>query len=280
MAKKDPGTELAKPSAGAMALAKDRPQWLAEKGSEMKGVAELQQVVRPSFVKMVQKMSNEELTERFGVGALVLTPEMVLLTRGGEENPPVAFCPILFYIEYCKWAPITLKGSEPMIVDRTFDPKHPVALKTQSSATWSEPHPKHPNDPKFNYRYCQHLNYIIKLTDEQFISTDPVLVSFVKTSFGAGARLGKLIMSRKADIFTGQYTLSTRDKENAQGKFKVMVAENHPTEPWIGGEMYDELAKMHDEIRDALEKRRLETQYDDEVVEEAVFEQTNSTGSY
>jgi hypothetical protein len=256
--------------AGGMVVTQERPAWLADP-TETKGTEGLSRIVRPSFVKLIQKMSNDDLVQKYGVGAIILSPDDILLTGGGEQHAPAKFVPILYYPEWCKWSANALKGIEPMIVERTFDMKSPVAMKSQSAVTWSEPHPNHPQDPKMNYRYCEHANFIVKLTDEDLLHTDPVLISFVKTSYKTGSRLGKLALARHAPLFACQYNLSSRDQENQQGKFKVFTVENHPTEPWAPESLYNDLAKMHDDFYELLQKRQLETQYDEEATQDADF---------
>ncbi len=273
-----PKTEIAKKQTSEVAVSVPRPEHLAKYEGKATGTEGLGRIVRPSFCKIVQKMSNDELTEKYGVGAIILTPDMVLLTTGREGAKPASFAPVLFYTEYCKWSANALKGQEPMIVERSFDPKSHVALKSQSSATWSEPHPQHVSDPKFNYRYCEHANFIIKLTDPEFMDTDPVLLSFYKTSYQAGQRLGKLCLARKAPVFAGQYVLSTRDKENSQGTFKVYTVDNHP-DPWTDPFLCEELEKMHDDFYKLQSNRELDTQYDEEQFVEAAATEVGS-GSY
>jgi hypothetical protein len=143
-------------------IEKSRPSYLAELTPEelKQGTEDLGRLIRPSFVKIVQAMTASEVKKQFGEGAIILSPDLI-----GLANPEtkISFVPIVQYTEYCKWAPLALKGSEPMIAERSFDPRSPVAIKSQSPSTWSEPHPKDPANPKMRYRYQEHTNYIIKL---------------------------------------------------------------------------------------------------------------------
>lgn len=251
-----------------------RPSYLAEVPDEesKKGTEDLGRIVRPSFVKIVQGMSATELKKAFGEGAIVLTPDQLLLAAPDEKTP---FIPIVFYTEYCKWAPIGLKGVETMIPERSFDPKSPVALKAQSPATWSEKHPKYPNEEKMNYRYQEHLNFILKLADPTFAAIPPVLISFARSNYQAGQTLGRLALRRKAPLYSQQFLLGTKEKPNQKGgggTYRVYTIEDDSEQMWANESNYAITSMLHDEFFELIQSRRLQAEYDNEEHPDAVTE--------
>lgn len=243
-----------------IAKTEDRPSFLQE--SAPVGTDGLASKVRPSFVKIVQKQSNDEMIDLFGTGSIILSPDMELVCRADEL---ATFVPLFYYVEYCKWAPLALKGQEPMIVERTFDPKHPVAIRSQSPATWKEDHPSHPGNPKYQYHYREHLNFIIKLTDEEHLHREPVLLSFSKTNYSVGQRLAKLVLQRRASIFAGKYDLGVRVRESAENAWRVYTIDNSQGGSWVSDKAeYDSYAAAHEYYKELQKSRDLDVSYDDE----------------
>ena len=260
MAKKN---EIAVPTqSGDIATLGDKPAFLADK--QMVGLEGVSRIVRPSMIRIVQKNSSDELTERFAAGSIILMPDSMLL---GDPETPVEFVPIMFFQEYCKWSPMKLKGIEPMIKERTFDPNSSTARKAQNPETWSESHPQHPGDEKFNYRYVEHLNFLVKLAGEAFRHLDPVLVSFAKTNYTVGQRLGKLMMARQASIFAGKYVLGTRTRDGQETSWKVYTVDNAG---WNNDEdVYNQCAAIHDQAVELIKSKQIDLNYDEEIVAEA-----------
>lgn len=268
--------------AGELQPVADRPSFLGEV-VDRTGTEGLGRIVRPSFLKIVQKQSADELLAKYPIGSIILTPDMIPVTDGGVESA-ARIIPIMFYTEYCKWAPMALKGIEPMIVARSFDPNSEVGVKSASPATWTEkhPNPQYANDPKFNYRYCEHLNYIVKLVDDDLMQTDPVLLSFVKTNYSVGQRLAKLALARKAQLFAGVYEIGTRTRENASNSWKVFTIENCSVTPWVASEeMFARLKELHLFYLDLMKSQMLRTEYDpDAVGGEDASASRSETGTY
>lgn len=261
--------ELTPTAKGLLAQLPEKPAFLAELDNRQ-GTEGLSRVVRPSFVKIVQKQSSDELLAKYAPGTIILTPDNIPLTNPSVEGSAARFVPLMFYTEYCKWSSILLKGVEPMIVERSFDPQSSVAIKSQSQATWSERHPSYPNDDKYNYRYCEHLNYIIKLVEPDLMETDPVLISFVRTGYTVGQRLAKLILSRKAPLYAGVYKLSSRVKEGQGNTWRIYSVENNDAAPWVDDpELFAAFKAAHEQFHEFVRQRILATDYDADVVQEA-----------
>lgn len=263
---------------GGLQVQDNRPTWLGDVNREAKGLEGLSKVVRPSTLKIVQKNSSDELTEKFSVGSMILLPEQLLLA---DKDSNIIIVPILYYREFIKWAPIALKNVEAAIQGRTFDENSEIGKKARNPALWSEKHPQHPDDKKYNYRYVEHLNFIVKTVSPELIDLDPFVVSFAKTNYVTGTRFAKLALSRKAPLFAGQYSLGTRVREGAENSWRINTIENHIEQPWLSDEsLYNACAQLHDDFVALREKQALETQYDQEDVVDAEIVSAGDTGQY
>jgi hypothetical protein len=276
MAKKNEVAVVTPPT--DIAIRDSRPAFLSTTivGAGTEGLAN---IVRPSFVKIVQKNSSDELLDKFGIGAIILTPDMLQLA---PPEGTLSFVPILHFVEFCKWSPMKLRNTEPMIVERSFDRNSSVAKKATNSKLWREDHPHHVGDKDYSYRYVEHLNFLIKPSDPESRHLDPMLVSFCKTGYSAGQRLGKLILNRKADIYACQFSLGTRTREGAENKWKVFTVENHE-QPWVTDEdVFNQCKDLHDFAFELLRKKQLDMNYEADVVDDAdvVDGEVVGTGQY
>lgn len=245
----------------------DRPTFLVEQ-TDREGTEGLKKIVRPSMVKIVQKMSADELLSQFGMGSMILTPDQLLLSKFGEENG-FPFVPILHWIEWCKWTSIRLKGQESMIKERTLDDRHPLAKLCQNEATWVEMHPQYPNDPKYAYRNCEHLNFLVQLWDPDLRHMDPVLVSFVRSNHSMGRRLGKMILNRQASIYAGVYRLFTKNKKGTETDYPAFGVANNSDDlgAWVDSpEAFKALQERHHYFADLYRNDGFEAGYDEAVV--------------
>ncbi len=264
-------TELTK-SAG-----QERPAFLTT-NTPVLGTEGMAEKVRPSFMKIVQKQSSDQLIELFGSGSIILTPDNELVCKADEV---VSFVCLFHFTEFCKWAPIALKGTEPMIADRSFDPKSTIAIKSQSPSTWAEDHPNYPGSEKHQYKYREHLNFIIKLLDPEHAHREPVLISFSKTNYSVGQRLLKLILQRRASIFAGRYQIGVRMREGQENQWRVYTVDIDREASWVADEtefkLYEDAFSYY---KDLHKKRELASDYDaDEDSEEAVVVDADEEGS-
>jgi len=260
-----------------IALQESRPAFLAERGQV--GTEGLNRKVRPSRTKIVQKNSSDALLEKFSAGTIIVNPDEIPLCLADEVT---GFVPLMWYSEYCKMSANALRGTEPYVVERSYDERSPIAIKASSPQTWSEPHPKYADNPKYNYRYVEYMNFIILLTDPEFEHIDPLLLSFGKTNYSSGQRLAKLILQRRASIFAGKYELGTRIRENQENSWRVYTVDNNKDGGWVAdGVLYDKLAQMSDYFSKLHESRDLEAEYEDDVVDtEATTVPAGETGKY
>jgi hypothetical protein len=234
--------ELVKAKTGVLAPA---PAFMDEDAGL--GTEQLASKMRPSYLKLVQKQSSEEIQARFGIGAFALVPENVLVWSPGEA--PLRIVPIFHFSEYTKVASYLLKDSEPMIVDRSQDPRSDIARRANDPNLWSESHPQHLNDSRYDYRYVHSLVFLCCFQDESLRSPLPFSLVFNKGSFGTGqAFAGKIVMRKNRPLFGCVFDLSVDPqlKKNAKGEWRVPLVENPVEDPWVtDAQEYAEYKEMH-----------------------------------
>lgn len=255
-------SELVAPKAGAMVAA---PDFMEADGGI--GTEALISKVRPSFLKLVQKQSKEETIERFGLGALALVPDQTLVLSPGES--PLRIVPIFHFSEYLKVASYLLKDSEPMIAARSQDPASEIARRSNDPNLWSESHPQHKGDSRYDYRYVHSLVFLCMFQDEALRSPLPFSMSFNKGSFTTGQNFaGKIVMRKNKPLFGCVFDLSVDPniKKNAKGEWRVLLLENPVENPWVTDpeeyamykDMHRRFAALHEageiEIGDDLEE--------------------------
>lgn len=276
-------TSLVPKKSEMQVINESRPAYLAELPPEdtKKGTEGMAKVVRPSFIKIVQGMSASEIKKQFGEGAMVLLPDVMGLTSAEEK---ISFIPILWWQEWCKWTPLALKGIEPMIQERSFDPKSKVAIKAQSPSTWREPHPKYPDDEKMSYRYQEHLNFLLKLVREDLTDLPPCLISFSKSNYKTGTTLNRLALRRGAPLMAQQFVLGVKEKPNQKagsGTFWVNTIEDDREHMWASDADYAITSALHDEFFALMKEKRLEADYEpDDNVDDAEIVQSGAGNKY
>jgi hypothetical protein len=85
-------------------------------------------------VKIIQAMSDTQLKKDFGEGTVVVRPGDAMICKFEEEPSSFDFVPIFFFAEWAKWADLR-DTTGPMILERTHDPAHSVAVKAKNFDT-------------------------------------------------------------------------------------------------------------------------------------------------
>lgn len=254
-------------------------------GQKVQGVDELRKFMVPPRIKIVQKQSGAELLDRFNVGALVVQPSLTLLVDRlmSEEKKPrqlecsasFFFSPLFFFVEYCRVNPIQLRGQEPMIIARTFDPKDPIAIKARNPETRKE---NHPRGGDLFIRNVEFLNYIIFVHGHAAFEEEPILMSFSKGENFSGSKFANLISMRKADIYGCVFEAHSQFRtRNANDWFGIDV--DNPKEdagftPFLQDKaQYLRYAEMHKFMKAAHADKKLRPEYDHpdeaEIIDEA-----------
>jgi len=161
-----------------------------------------------------------------------------------KEVLPAEFVPVLTFKEYMKFNP---KNTE----DPNFSPDHePGALiwKTRDA-----------NDPRVKETQwgtdgerptaLAVLNFIALFPGQAM----PAIISFAKTSYGAGKKLYSMTRYCKGDMFSHKYRLTSKKASGPAGEYYVLdVAAAGPVSPEIYAEaegMWKDYAAMRERIQ-------------------------------
>lgn len=226
------------------------------------GTELLGEFVRPPRAKMVQKTADDELLKDFKPGDLILVPQKVLVA---SRNGSFLFTPVFFFPEWCKVTPLKLKGAEPMIVERSTDPKSSLAIKSRNEATRREPHPNYPGDRDYDYTYVENLNFISVLHDGPMAGM-PFVLAFSKAEWKVGSSFASLIKMRNAKIFACVFEgrISDTPRKNAKGEwFGVDVVNPTSGSPWVESERYTLLEALHNDLKAKHAEGLIQVDYDD-----------------
>lgn len=246
------------------AVATPAPSFMDDYGRM--GTEEAAKKVRPPFLKIVQKQSDDALIHEFGIGTAILVPDRLPVLRDGDA--PLRIVTLLQYTEYLKISPIGNKGKEPFIKERSLDPKSDLARRCMDPTLWSEPHPSFPNDPKNTYRNCEAINFLCFFQDEHMQGLEtPFTLSFSRGSYGKGANFCRLLAMRKRPIFGCVFDLSIDPTpgQNAQGTWRRFQIDNPQGDPWVSNpDEFNIYKDLHIEAMSKLKEGMLETGYDDD----------------
>lgn len=248
----------------------DLPDFM--RGVEPEGTEALKEYVIPSRVKIVQKQSADELLEQFNAGDVIIVPTGDLIAPipvndQGKPNGEKGFfkiTPIFFYPEWISWNPIEVRESENAIRYRTVDRNDPVVKKARTQALRQEPHPV-VQDKMISH--TEHLNFLCMIQSDVFVTDEPVVLSFSRTSHACGSKLSQLIRMRKAPIYGCVFDMHVYKESNAKGSWYTFEVSN----PADGSafvtskEKFEAYGELHKEFVRLHADSLIQTQYDDEV---------------
>jgi hypothetical protein len=272
---------MAKTKELAVPASDERPSFLAvADGQKPMGHDDLKAFVRPPRLKVVQKMSKPPFTDNNVEGDLILVPQLITVApidrdeqnRPGKQGRPFFFVPVFFFPEWISWNPLKLKGSEPAIRERSFDPRSDIARKSRDPQLRSEKMPG-TSDDELKIKHQEHLNFVIMLLSDDPTGGMPIVMSFAKTAHKHGSNLCSLIAMRKADVFACVFQGQVKMESNAKGDFYNIFPTNPDTKlgqaPWIQDEaVYARLRASHEEFAELHKASRIVVDHDDEDVDE------------
>lgn len=266
MTKKETPIATREPAGGQMLPA--APDFM--QADHLMGTENVSKKIRPPFLKIVQKQSDDELHSTFGIGAVILVPDRILVLE--PDGAPVRVVPIFFYSEFLKITSIKLKGIENMIADRSLKPTSEIARKAGDRSLWYEDHPKYLGDQDYQYRYAEALSFLCMFQEEHLQTGMPFVLSFMKGSYGKGQLFcNQIHMRRPRPLFGCVFNLSVDPQlgKNSQGEWRRYLTANPPEQPWVENpEEYNAYKEMHLAMKGAYDVGDLEAQYDeDEIVE-------------
>lgn len=254
--------QIAKQQASAIALP-EAPSFMD--ADRKMGLELVSQKIRPPFMKIVQKQSSDELIDQYGIGAVLLVPDNILVLE--PDASPIRIVPLFFYVEYLKLASINLKGQESMIKERSTDPCSELARRCANRDLWYEDHPNYPGDDDYRYRNAEALSFIC-MFDEPHLPNFPFTLSFMKGSYGKGQTFCNQIHMRAGrPLFGSVFALSVDPQlgQNSKGQWRRFLTANPPERPWIeDAEQYAAFRELHLAMKRAYDAGQLEPDYDDE----------------
>lgn len=211
-----------------------RPDFLKDKNAS--GVDELTSFIRPAALRIVQKMSAEDVIEAYGVGSVIAVPWMLEIAQKGVEFPVV---PIAFFPDWRVWNP---RGVDlPNVREITRDRNSEIAqIANDASRRNTQPCPEFPDK---TLRYQEHLNYIIALPGVHKAAVFGV--SFSRTQHRIGSQWAALIRMREAAIYAGQYSLETVKQSNSEGEWYGWSIKN---DGWVSEVEYNAYAELHQQV--------------------------------
>lgn len=243
------------------------------------GTENLTQYFVPPRLKIKQAQSGDNYKD-YQNGDVLLTPELSLIAHSGEK---FWITPIFQFTEFCKWSPYGLKGTMPVIAERSVDLNSVIAkrAKSKKEEDWYEICPDAKKnlqgDRNYQYRYCEHINFIVVLRPNLTKAdhpanrhvNNPFIMSFHHSGFYEGKQFSTLMVNRRIPIFAGQYEFKTVDKSNAKGNWKGFSVTNPSMEsgmiPCVENEAdFLNYKGMYEKFQDMFREDAIRADYDDD----------------
>lgn len=179
------------------------PAHLQDKTFTRETLRSSEDIVIVPRLKIVQKMSKDNIVANYGVGAVVMTPNYETIAVSGGE---FLIVPIFCYREFFFLNPM---GTIPAITDNTFDPKSEVAKLSRSSQkrvpfldTNGSQLLDKDKKPVFK-RAIEAICNVCILRDHE-INT-PFIASFISAEFGTGRRWATQMETKAVPTFGVSY---------------------------------------------------------------------------
>lgn len=231
------------------------PSFLAPvEGQKQVGAEQTRNYIRPSFLKIVQAMTDQNLKEQFGEGSLISTPENILVCK---KDTPVFFVPLLFYTEYRRQYPI---DAPEYITERTTNPEDDLAVKARS---------RRKEDRMFDdgSEATEALNFMILLLNHE-LSGKSLVLSCSGGSWTEGASLCSLISSRNVShIVANRFEMQIRLKKFPKiNKTSFVPKFSNPSDgnPFSTTDegKFNEYVKLHEQLAEFQAAGGIEVDYD------------------
>ncbi len=231
-------------------------------------------------LKIIQATTDDELKKNFGEGSAVLRPGDALICKFEKDPESFDFVPLFFFVEWAKWR--DLRGSGPMVLDRSHDPTSEVAVKAKSTETREElyeGHDKLPEAERLTYRYVEHLRFIGIVHGDHPLAGTPVTLSFERGEYGQGKNFISAVTMRREIIDSTSCPIPLWAQI---WRLKVIHHKPDQSRKWFGfafepadpaiisKDEAEELQALHVELKTLHEQQRLTVQ--DEPTEQVVDE--------
>lgn len=252
------------------------PDFMREHGHA--GTEGMGKFVQPPRIKCVQPLAKPPVSDNFSEGETCLMPQMGRIAGydkkiKNEDQPPIfSFVPILYYVEYCAWNPLELKGVENAILERTYDERSLLAMKARNPDKRSEPklgqdgqQMKTKDGKPLFVKNVEHLNFVVLIDPPHEFEMIPVILTYSRAEHRAGSRLMTLAIQRKAPLYGCRFQATVRKRENLQGFWYGIDCDNPqaPLNPWVDQADYPKYLAAHGEFKRIFDEKRLQTGYED-----------------
>lgn len=235
------------------------------------GLEVARQFIAPSFLKIVQASSKQELKQKFSTGDMIVTPDNVLFatTNNGNqilsESSRIPFTAIFFFVDWAVWNPVQLSkaGSVQAVRSRTSDQNSEIAKRAKSfdKSVNMQPYPEDPNNPELRLRFIEHLNFICLFNLEGW-QEKPILISFFKGSYKNGSTFISTANMRKYPMFTCQFEIFSRYTTNPAGDYYALVADNPVNFPaYVSGEIAERNLALFKGFEESHKQGQIEPTY-------------------
>lgn len=224
------------------------------------GLEGVGQFVIPPRIRVVHSMSDDSVTDMFGVGDVIAVPSMTMIAEMKRNNKgkPISnkgfnFTPLFFFVEWVTWRAI---GSiDTPVADRSFDPRSELARKARS------PRLREEKTNEGDVRHIEHLNFIVQLDD---IDIEPIILSFARGEHTAGSKFCGLLKSRNAPIFGCVFHADLSERKNDKGSWWGMDIVNPvDASPWVTNEKsFSRFKTLHAGFKAAHQDNLIKPDYD------------------
>lgn len=230
------------------------------------GMEDLKNILKPSYLKIIQKQADDKLLEVFAPGDLVLKPADALIANKDQK---FLFTPLFFYREFLTWTPLESRGKVPAVIDRSIDPRSPLAMKaTGGPDRWTETVTYQGQTLKV--RHVEHLNFIVALHGVP-AATEPVILSFSKGENKNGSKFAALLKSRNANIYDTVFEarVDPEPRKNEKGSWYGLAITN-PDEasPWVTEEQHNLFKDLYAGLSERHKRDEIRADHEDEIVAE------------
>jgi len=264
MAKKKSTKKVEKNDSRGSEVTKVTPSFLEKIAAEDTSVEELKGYRVLSRIKVVQAMSDSNVKEQFGEGAVVLQPGNALVA---DPRASFLFVPLFFFVEFISWKDRRDQGGSP-IEARSFDKAGDIARKSRSADDRFEVYPGGPKSDPYKMRHVEHLNFAGVIYGDHELGMTPVAISFAKGELNVGKNLCSAALLRKAGAHVAplwsqvwEFGTATRDRggntwwgidfANPTGGESPFIKEDE-VETFKG--FHDDLKALHDASRLAVDQ--------------------------
>jgi len=245
------------------------PNYLKVEGDTSLDV--VKQYVRPPRIKVIQSLSDQKLRDAFGVGATILVPDNTLLMdvvrdEKGNVQPamsqPFTFTPIFFFVEFCLWNPLEMKGELSAIRERSFDQKSRLAIRARDFANRTQPCPE---NVAYECSFCEHLNFIVDVHGQK----EPCILTFSRGEFKTGTTFLTLLKVRSVPIYGNIFEAHLAHRHGTKGDWFGLDPSNPSggESPFVGEEAFQKYRKLHEKCVTDHAEELIKVNYEDDPID-------------